>query len=360
MNNQYSRRATIKDVARLAGVSPATVSNLLNGRPKMMSAETEASVRAAIKKLHYRPNSLARSLVRQRTSTIGVIVIELDTPLFLQGLPQIEQMGRDAGYNTLFCSAKDLKDERDALDLLVEKQVEGVIFLSTSENLDDSHIAALHNVGLPMVLINRTAREDLFDKVYWDNRGGVAEAVEHLFRYGHRRIAFMRGPENRRSATERLEGYRLGLERCGIAFREEYVGIGDYSGAYERCAESVRKLLRLEPRPSAIIASDDTVAAIVFQSVKQAGIRIPDEVSVIGIDDQPFCKYLDPPLTTVQIPMIQACRQGTQLLLDRIAGKHHQPIQRVLKCPLIVRRSTGAGAEGSGPAFKSTDGGRGA
>lgn len=310
----------------------------------MMTADTEEIVRAAIKKLHYRPNSLARSLARQRTSTIGVIVIELETPLFLQGLPQIEQLGRQSSYNILFCSAKNLQDEKEALDLLVEKQVEGVLFLSTSEIIDDSHIAALHRVGLPMVLINRSARMGLFDKVYWDNQGGIADAVTYLFANGHRRIAFMRGPANRRSAAERLEGYRIGLERCEIPFREEYVGLGDYSDLPERWEESVRVLFDANPRPTAVISSDDIVAVSVIQTAKRIGIRVPDDISVVGVDNQPFCDYLEPPLTTVQLPVIEACRQATQLLLGRIAGKHRRPVQRILKCPLIIRRSTAGAA----------------
>ncbi|MCL4393928.1 MAG: LacI family transcriptional regulator [Chloroflexi bacterium] len=337
-------RVTIKDVAREAGVSISTVSNVLNGRMDAMSEETLQRIQKAVASLRFRPNSLARSMVTQRTGSIGLILDEIETPLFLQALSVIEPIARRAGYNVLMCNARNVVDEREALDLLLDKQIDGLIFLSTTELREDEYLLELQVAGLPVVLINRETENigPYHDLVCWDNVGGVAAAVEHLVRQGHRRIAHLRGPIKRRSSEERLRGYRLGLEKSGLSYDESYVRSGDYTETPEAWAKATDELLALAEPPTAIIASDDVVAAVVMRAIQDAGLRVPADISVVGIDDQPFCTYLNPALATVRLPVVDAGERAIALLLDRIAGEGTAGRRILLPCPLIVRGSCAA------------------
>lgn len=339
---QARRRVTIRDVARAAGVSSTTVSNVLNGRTNAMAAETLQRIREAIAALNYRPSNAARGMVTNRTATIGLVITEIETPLFLQALPHIEPIARSAGYNVLLSVARSPQDEWQALDLLLEKQVDGVIFLTTSEYLDDGHLLELQRAELPVVLVNRGNTHPSFDQINWDNAGGVVAAVEHLIRLGHRRIAHLLGPVRRRSTAERLEGYRRALEQHGVEYCEDYIRPGDYTAPQEAWRQSALELLNLSPRPTALVASDDIVAATVMKTVQVAGLRVPQDIAVVGVDGQPFCTYLNPSLTTVQLPVMESGKRAVEMLLQRIVGRRDIIEHITLPCTLIVRESCGA------------------
>ncbi len=335
-----TERVTIKDVARHAGVSVSTVSNVLNGRTSTMTPETLHRIRQAIHSLNYRPSSVARGLVTRRTATVGIILSEIETPLFLQALSFIEPIARDAGYNLLLCKARSLNDEREAVELLRDKQVDGIIFLSISEYRDDEHLLELQASGLPLVLVNRAIIHATLDQINWDNVNGVMAAVEHLVQQGHQRIAHLRGPMNRRSSEERMRGYQLALEKFGLEARDDYIQFGDYTAGPERWRESTLQLLALSPRPTAIISSDDIVAATALKTAQNAGLQVPRDIAIVGIDDQPFCTYLNPALTTVQLPIIETGRRAIEILRNRIIGESKVAEHIVLPCPLIVRESS--------------------
>ncbi len=343
-SHRVRERVTIRDVARQAGVSPATVSNVLNGRSEAMAKDTLERVQAAIQSLSYRPNHFARGLVTRRTATIGLILSEIETPLFLQAVSFIEPIARRAGYNILVCNARTVEDERQVLGLLLEKQVDGMIFLSISEFRENEHLLAAQASGVPLVLINRSSPDPAFDQIKWDNTGGVVLAVDHLAQLGHRRIAHLRGPQNRRSSEERFRGYCLGLEQNHLEFREDYVRLGDYTASPDTWQQSAQELLNLSPMPTAIIASDDIVAAVILRTLQRAGLNVPRDVSVVGIDDQPFSTFLSPALTTVQCPVAEAGKQAIETLLQRIANPSLPTRNLLLPCPLILRESTGAPA----------------
>ncbi len=335
------RRATIHDVARMATVSPTTVSNVLNGRTDAMSAETLRRVQSAIRRLKYRPSSAARGLVTRRTATIGLVLAEIETPLFLQALHTIEPIVRRVGYNVLLSIARNTKDEQQALDLLLEKQVDGIIVLSTSQYQDDGHLVELHNIGIPTVLVNRARAHDYFDQINWDNAAGTSAAVDHLVRQGHKHIAHLRGPESRRSSIERFEGYRCALERNGLVYCGQFVQPGDFTASADTWRQSTLKLLAESLRPTAIITSDDIVAATVMKTIQSVGLRIPDDIALVGFDDQPFCTFLSPSLTTVRLPVIEAGKLAAEILLKRLSGEHANVEHVILPCPLVQRDSTG-------------------
>lgn len=339
-HRRATRQITIKDVAEAAGVSVTTVSNVLNGRTEAMAEDTLLRIQETIRTLHYRPSSVARSLVTRRTATIGLILAEIDTPLFVRSLTFIEPVARRAGYNLLLCTAFNIEEEQQAVNLLLEKQVDGIIFLLTSTYREHDYLPQLPASAPPLVLINQRAGHDRFDQINWDNTSGVMGAVEYLARLGHRYIGFMNGPADRHSSKERLAGYRLGLERAGLPYRPDYVRPGDYTEPSATWQRSIHEFLALSPRPTAIIATNDTVAATVLRTLYQAGIRVPQEMTVIGHDDQPFCTYLQPALTTVQLPVIEAGKLAIDMLLARIGGQRFATESLMLPCPLIVRESS--------------------
>jgi LacI family transcriptional regulator len=335
------KRVTIKDVARMAGVSVTTVSNALNGRTQAMAEETLNRIQEAIRLLEYRPSRVARSLVTRRTATFGLIIAEIETPLFLQALNIIEPIAREAGHNILVCSAHNLEEERQAVNLLLEKQVDGIIFLSRSLYGDDDYLFRLPLSAPPIVMVNRTTIHERFDNIHWNNTDGVIKAMDYLVQAGHRYIALLRGPATRHSSKERLQGYKLGLQRHDLEYQEEYVCLGDYEATPEAWERITRELLDVSPRPTAILASNDTVAAVVMRTIQQAGLRVPQDITVIGNDNQPFCIYLNPTLTTVELPILEAGRRAIEILLARISNQLQESEHIMLPCPLIVRESSG-------------------
>jgi DNA-binding LacI/PurR family transcriptional regulator len=342
MARSRRRSVTIKDVAREAGVSITTVSNVLNTRTDSMSEDTLQRVTRVMHDLGYRPNAIARGLVTRRTATIGVIIAEIETPLFLQALNTIEPIARNAGYNVLMSNARDTQEEYEVLEVLLEKRVDGLIFVSVSEMLEDDSIPELQHQRVPTVLVNRATTYENLDQINWDDTNGVIGAVEHLIRLGHRRIAHLCGPKQRRSGANRLQGYQSTLNRHGIEYPPEYICPGDYTGTSDSWRASTRKLLELPDRPTAIVASDDIVAATAMKAIQEAGLQVPQDIAVIGIDDQHFCTYLNPALTTVRLPVPEAGKRAVEMVLDRIAGKRTEAEHVLLPCSLIVRESCGA------------------
>jgi LacI family transcriptional regulator len=340
--NGRQRRATIVHVAKLAGVSVTTVSNVLNNRGDAMSPATRLRVLEASRSLDYHPSASARSLASRQTATIGLVIAEIATPLFFRAVSVVERVARHSNYNLLLCHASTGQEEQDALDLLQEKDVEGIILLSTSDLRDDGILARLSD-SVPVVTVNRSGAGGAFDRIEWDNVGGVAAAVRHLYGLGHRRIAFLRGPSDRQGTEERLQGYRFGLAECGLAFTNDYVAAGDYySAGPAEWREAVEQLLSRAIRPTSVIASDDSVAAVVMRTVQEKGLRVPEDVALVGIDDQPFAALLNPALTTVRLPILDAGQQAITLLVERIRDRTREPSRLVLPTELVVRESSGS------------------
>lgn len=340
-SSSTSKRVTIKDVAQAAGVSVTTVSNALNQRTEAMTQETLQRIQDAIQTLNYRPSSVARSLVTNHTDTIGLIISEIETPLFLQALSVIEPTVRAADYSLLYCTARSLEDEQQAVNLLLEKRVDGIIFLSTSVYLDDDYLLDLLSSAPPIVIINRTISHLAFDQIHWDNTGGTVQAIDYLVEQGHRQIALLRGPDTRRSTQQRLEGYQRGLEQHGLAYRDDYVAVGNYEMTAQDWEQATLVLLAASPRPTAILASNDIVASVVLRTVQRAGLRIPEDISIIGNDNQPFSAFSNPALTTVEAPIIESGQLAINMLLERMANNNVDVKQMLLSCPLIIRESSG-------------------
>lgn len=338
----HRRRPTILQVARLAGVSTTTVSNVLNNRMDAMRAETRLRVEEAARILGYQPSHAARSLASRQSATLGLVISEIATSLFFSAVSVVEREARDSGFNVLLCHASTPSEERAALDLLAQKEVEGLLFLSTSDYHEDGALRAVAET-LPVVTVNRAGDGDAFDRISWDNVDGIASAVRHLHDLGHRRIAFLRGPADRQGTDERFQGYRSGLTACGLDYLPEYVATGDYTAGPEEWWAGAKQVLDVRPAPTAVIASDDSVAAVVIRTVRSRGLQVPDDVAVVGVDDQPFAAWLSPALTTVRLPILDAGQQAISLLLDRLRNPSRDVAHLTLPVTLVVRESCGAG-----------------
>ena len=334
-------RVTIEHVARLAGVSTTTVSNVLNDRVTAMGPATLERVLEAVRMLGYYPSNAARSLVSGRTATVGLVIREIATPLFFGAVSAIERVARDSSCSVLLCHASDVPEERDAIDLLLKQGVDGMIFLSTSEYRDDSHISAVAG-RIPVVAINRSGTAGSFDRILWDNAGGIADAVAHLHGLGHVRIAHFRGPPDRRSTDERFQGYRDSLAACGLEFHRDLVFEADYTGNPAAWEDAARSMVSLPQRPTAVIASDDSVAAVVIRALQEDGLAVPYDCAVIGVDDQPFAAFLNPALTTVRLPIAEAGREAATILFRRIMGESEEAKPLMLPTRLVVRESCGS------------------
>lgn len=330
---------TIRDVALRAGVSPMTVSRVVNGSAKVTD-ETRTRVEAAIAELHYVPNTLARGLTQQRSGTIGMVVPDLGDPFFTLVLRGAEQVARRGGYRLIVCNTNsDNQLEEEYIDDLIAHQVDGVI-LAPVNDLSKPVVARLAARSLPHVLVDRSIPGVEADIVQGDSVGGARVVVEHLLSAGHRRIAHITEPQNVSTARDRLLGYREALEANGVRYDPALVAQG--TGATTTGAQAATsELLSRQDPPSAIFAVNNLAAVGVVLAVRASGLSVPEDVAVACFDDIELAAFICPFLTVMAQPATSFGTLAIQLLLDRIQGT--APARRrvvVLPGDLIIRQST--------------------
>ena len=342
------RRATIRDVARLAGVGVSTVSYVLNGYDDHVASDTREHILAAAQQLNYRPNAIARSMVKQRTVTIGVIIAELRNPLFIPITEGVEEVLRSEGYQILVASAYDLASEMSVIEAFRAQQVAGFIIMSLSVRYPIDHLLQLQEENIPFVIINRDLDDERFNQIQLDDwRGGYA-ATEHLIELGHTRIGTISGlldgepSVRRRSAVERHRGWQDALQEHELTVRPSWIVSGVYT--YEGGYRATQKLLDTrQPLPTALFVASDGMAVGALKAIYEAGLRLPDDIAMIAIGDPPFAAYTIPALTTMSIPIAESGRVAARILLDWInAGKPLQPQHVILSFHLEIRESCGA------------------
>jgi LacI family transcriptional regulator len=340
-----TRPVTIRDVARRAGVALSTVSQVLNGRSGWASARTSERILAAARELGYRPNAIARGLVLARTGTLGVVITSIVHPYCHRLVEGIEQVVRDAGYSFILACAEDLDLERAAFETLVDKRVDGIIFMGNTTIAPADHVAAACARGVPVVVVNRPLGEVRVHHITWDDALVGRLATEHLIGLGHARIAHVGGRLGQQSAVARLRGYRAAMARAGLGVDERLVLEASYS--YERAFAATNRLLELPERPTAIFAASDSMAIAVINALARARVAVPDEVSVVGVNDDLHARLTEPPLTTVRLPIVEAGRKAARLILACIGADPPDPRHETLPPELVVRSSTGAAAPGA-------------
>ena len=325
---------TMRDVARVAGVSLGTVSRVINDHADV-SPELRRKVQEAIRELEYEPNVLARNMRRQRTGTLGIVLPDLTAPFFTELLRQTERAAGDAGFAVLVGNSSGSRDIEGAyLTRFADRGVDGLIFCPSE---DVQAVDIPRRLGL--VAIDRELQG--YDLVSCDHEAGAAAAVEHLFELGHRRIACIAGPSTVSVFRQRLAGYRAvaqpTLRELGIA-PDTYVQMESLDR--QRGLESAHALLAQEPRPTAIFACSDQQAAGVLSACTERGLRCPEDVSVIGFDDIPLAAMTTPRLSTVRQPIEAIADAAVAQVLTRIESREAAPQRRILPGQLRLRQST--------------------
>lgn len=327
--------ATIYDVARTAGVSTSTVSHVLNGT-RYVSDDTKQRVHLAMKQLRYRPNSLARGLVRQETQTIALIVADNVNPFFAELARSIEDYGFAAGYNVILCNSdRSTAKELAYLDMLISKRVDGIVYTTMSTELDQ--LQPLLDNKIPLVTFEREYEQ--IDAILLDNVQAGHDATRHLIDLGHRRIACICGPDAKTRSHARIQGYERALDSAGIRFDPDLIQAGDWT--CQSGQQAARQLFELSSPPSAIFASNDMMAIGALTFLHEAGIRVPEDVSIIGLDNIALSAFTSPPLTTVATPIAEVGRRLFALLFDRMSGRRSPAPQRfTVHGEIVVRGST--------------------
>jgi LacI family transcriptional regulator len=335
---RQNRRPTQNDVAQRAGVSQATVSLVLNKVSNTNIPEkTRLRVFTAIDELGYRPNILASSLRSGITQTLGLILPDIANPFFAEIGRSIENAAFEKNYNLILCNTEDdIERELLYVDVLCNRQVDGIIFVAAGDQSDSLQRVIRKNI--PVVMIDRDLPGMEVDAVLTDNQLGGYQATHHLIQLGHRRIGCIAGPSSVTPSARRGEGYRAALAEHQIPIDEALFIRGDFHPHSGWTA--ARCMLALQAPPTAIFAGNDLMAIGAFRAITEAGLRVPKDISLVGFDNIELASYTNPPLTTVAQPIQEAGRMAVSIMLERIQ-KPGQNFHRVtLPTRLIIRNST--------------------
>lgn len=332
---------TIRDVARRAGVSVATVSRALN-RSGPVREETRVRIEAAVEALKYRPNSAARSLITRRTRMLGVLLPDLHGEFFSQLIRGIDQAAQARGYHLLVSSSHDNASTLAVALGGMHGRVDGLVVMAPK--VEARVLENLLPQKVPVVLLNSTddGLEHLSLRI--DSFGGALALVSHLVAHGHERIAIINGPAENFDAQERLRGYRMALKEAGLPLDGRLEVAGDFTGSGG--FRAANDLLAVVPGPTAIFAANDAMAVGVLSALRAAGVAVPEEMALAGFDDVASTQYTIPALTTVHGPITELGARAVARLADRLAGvgvKDEAAQQEMLPATLVLRRSCGCG-----------------
>lgn len=327
---------TIKDIARLAGVSHTTVSRALNDSP-LINDETKERIKAIALELDYTPNFSAKSLVLSRSYNIGLYFSTLRTGtsagFFYDAVRGVNSVIQDR-YNLIVKGIDDYKDFRG----VTSKQFDGIIVMSQSLN-DDGFIADVYLKGIPLVVLNRLVEDPPVPCILAEDEKGAYRIVDYLIACGHRRVAIIEGQPGFRSTQLRREGYLSALRAHAIAERREWIVTGNYD--MESGYSAMLQLLALPPeaRPTAVFCSNDEMAVGASKAAAESGLRVPDDLSIAGFDDNLFCRYVTPALTTVQRPIERISREGAARLLELMETRAGSAETTFVHTELVIRDS---------------------
>jgi len=327
-------RPTLRDVAQKAGVSHQTVSRVINGSLDVLP-ETRALVEAAIAEMGYHPNAIARSMARGQSHTLACISPNLTDFTFASVIEGAEVEARQHKYFMLSSSASDPESFRELVDELVgHRRVDGLIVINPYADQRFEFIPK----DFPLVFVGASAHEKNICSVSLDDEKVAYEATRHLLTLGHTNIALVTGPMEEDCSQDRTEGYRRALAEAGIAFDETMVIEGDWTATSGQ--DALLSFVEQGRVPTAVFAQNDRMAMGVLSAAREAGIKVPAQLAVIGVDDMPLSSYFDPPLTTMRQDIPRIGREATRMLLDMIQKKTTETCDLKLNAELVVRQST--------------------
>lgn len=333
--------ATIKDIAKEAGVSVTTVSRALNGYSDV-NDKTRKRIEDTAKKLDYSPNSLARSLVMNKSQTIGLLVSELNRSgakdmFTYEVMCGINDSAADVGYDLVLFSTNTVKQKQKSYTQLCrERQVEGVIMQGIKK--DDPYIQEVIESNIPCVFVDVEEKGENVGYVTTNNIEGAQLAVDHLISLGHKKIAMVNGHEQAHVSAKRKKGYKKSLEQAGIPFQEDYIINGEFLEATAETAAYT--FLKEHPEVTAVFCASDLMALGVMHAAKRLGKSIPEDLSVVGFDDIILAEYTNPPLTTVSQDKYQMGYEAAKLLTSMLRKKEDISLHTTLQNQLIVRETT--------------------
>lgn len=334
MSTRDVRAASIGDVARRADVSPATVSRVLNGT-KFVAPELERRVRSAVADLAYEPYGPARALRQQRVRVWAIIIADVENPFFTSVVRGIEDVAYAEGYRLVLCNSdEDITKETGYLEIAIRERMAGVVIAAASSS--ESKLDRLAQAGMPVVAIDREVGSADVNSVIVDNSHGASEATTHLIEQGWSRIGCIVGPSRISTSNERLEGYRRALSDGQRKFDRSLVRRADFreEGGYK----AARTLLELPEPPDALFVGNNLMTLGALHAIRDVGLRVPDDLGVVGFDDSPAADLLRPRLTVVAQPTYEIGRAAGRLLLSAV---HDGPTRHEVLAPqLVVRESS--------------------
>jgi DNA-binding LacI/PurR family transcriptional regulator len=329
----------IKDVARLAGVSTATVSHVIN-HTRFVSEETIQKVQAAIESLNYTPNVHARSLASGRSRILGLIISDINNPFFPELVKSIEEKASAHGYDVILSNTNyDPKRTVACVQRMLEQNVRGVAIMTSEMDMSLSHRLAAKNVAVVFLDVGSVGPHMSNINVNYEK--GIREGVEHLLALGHRRIAYLSGPPHLKSAARRRAAFAKIMKKYQTSLHTTpFIYEGDFktTGGQRAAAE----ILRLKPMPTAIVSGNDLMAIGALRELKSAGLRVPQDVSVIGFDDISFAALSEPQLTTIITPRAEIGEAAVEALIHMIKAEDNVGREFKVSTQLVVRESSGA------------------
>jgi LacI family transcriptional regulator len=332
-----NKSASIYDVARESKVSVFTVSAVINNKSHV-GKKLRDRVEEAVRKLNYRPNLVARSLAKQRTHTIGMIVSDIANPFFPMVVRGAEDAAQRHGYNLLLCNSDDtLEKEEKEIELLLSKRVDGIVLTKAVGDFRPSLRRMIKDVNIPFVLVMRTYPRLTKDAVISDDYQGAYDAVSHLARAGCRRIGLISGPLKISNAIARSQGFRDALRSQGLPFEKNLVIEGDYR--IESGFRAGHALL--SHQPDGIYVANHLMTVGLLQASEEMGLKCPDDFGLVSFDDYPWLGVFHPKLTTVELPKRQLGSEAVELLIRRIGGSTEKAVVRKLQPELRIRESCG-------------------
>ena len=335
MNTFSSGHPSIKDIARAAKVSHPTVSRALRHSP-LVKLETAERIRRIASTMGYRPSAIARSLVTRKTNTIGVVVTTISDPFIGEVVSGIEETANNHGYSVILANSNaDPEREVKVVHSFHERRVDGILI--TSSRVGALYLPLLRELKVPIVLINNQHPGEFVHSVMIDNVTASRDATRHLTRLGHKRIAYIRDQFGFQSDAERLAGYRRALEEAGLPLFPELIAAGDSRA--EGGTRAMRQLLTLSIPPTALFCYNDMSALGALSCIRANGLKVPQDISVVGFDDLMIASYTDPPLTTIRQPKRQMGGAAMEMLLKLFSGVQSETHMK-MPGELIVREST--------------------
>ncbi|MFA1820161.1 LacI family DNA-binding transcriptional regulator [Virgibacillus oceani] len=329
-------KVTMEDVAKAAGVSKTTVSRIINGNYQYVTEDTKLKVLKIIKELDYRPNAIAKGLKQMKTNVIGIVLSNLQNPFWSSVLDGVEDRCQSLNYNLMICNSKeDAKLEAEHIKGLRVRQVDGLIMNPTMKNEELYKEIAENND--PFVSINRKIPGLNIKTITINNVQGAKLAVDHLLKIGRNKIAILVYPYNNISPRlERIEGYKKAIKN----FHEpvEYSYVHEIEETKGVAKEQVKKLLKEDMAPNAILSTNNMMTLEILEGIKESGLKVPDDISVIGYDETVWSMHLNPPLTTVSQPAYEMGGLAAEQLIDLIENKKHNQANTVELEPKLIKR----------------------